>query len=211
MTVETHQPADRGVVTASGRIGIMGGTFDPIHYGHLIMAESVMHSVNADGMLFVPARAHPFKAQEQLADYDHRARMVRLAIENNARFRLETPPPGCRYTVDLIDYLKNNYPATEFFLPVGSDIIEEFHAWYRHDDIERNIRIVIAARPGYRPKSVRRDVLKSAEQVVIPQYDVSSTEIRKRVASQMSIKYLVPDPVLEYIAQTGLYIGENAQ
>jgi len=185
----------------------MGGTFDPIHYGHLIMAESVMHSVNADGMLFVPARGHPFKPHERLSDYDDRAEMVRLAIRGNGRFRLEAPPEGSHYSIDLIDHLRERCPKAAFFLPVGSDIIEEFHAWHKHEDIERSIRIVIAARPGYRVKAGAGDALKGAERVMIPQYDISSTEIRKRVRLRLSIKYMVPDAVVKYISREGLYAG----
>ena len=185
----------------------MGGTFDPIHYGHLIMAESVMHSVDADGMLFIPARTHPFKPHERLSDFGHRAEMVRLAIEDNVRFRLETPPESSHYTIDLIDYLRARCPRAAFFLPVGSDIIEEFHAWHKHEEIERSVRIVIASRPGYRVKASAGDALRGAERIIIPQYDISSTEIRRRVRLNMSIKYMVPDAVAEYIFREGLYAG----
>ena len=185
----------------------MGGTFDPIHFGHLIMTESVMQSVNADGMLFIPARIHPFKPQTVLTNYIERVEMVRLAIEDNPRFRLDEPPRHSGYTIDLIDHLRHRYPNAEFFLPVGSDIVDEFESWHKGEEIASGIRIIVASRPGYR--RTNRDVrsLAGAERVEIPQYDISSTEIRKRVRMHLSIKYMVPGAVEKYILDRGLYVG----
>jgi nicotinate-nucleotide adenylyltransferase len=183
----------------------MGGTFDPVHLGHLIMAESVMHSVKADGMLFVPARSHPFKSSVRLSNYPDRVEMVTQAIVGNNRFLLEYPPENSAYTIDLIDYLQNKYPTAGLFLPVGSDIVDEFHAWYKFDEIVRRIKLVIAARPGYRIKKGNDEVLSGAELVMIPQYDISSTDIRKRVRMKQSITYMVPDAVARYIREKGLY------
>ncbi len=183
----------------------MGGTFDPIHFGHLIMAESIMHSVGADGMLFVPARGHPFKSDGELSALEHRMEMTRIAIGNNSYFRIEEPPPRSTYTIDLIDYIRHRYPAADLFLPIGSDIVDEFVSWHKYEEIEQSVRIVIAVRPGYRTKASGREVLTGAEWVVIPQYDISSTEIRARVRSNLSIRYMVPDEVLRYIFENKLY------
>jgi nicotinate-nucleotide adenylyltransferase len=184
----------------------MGGTFDPIHFGHLIMAESVMQSFNADGMLFVPACIHPLKPQTVLTNYIERVEMVRLAIEDNQRFRLEEPPRHSGYTIDLIDHLRHKYPNAEFFLPVGSDIVDEFESWYRGDEIARSIRIIVASRPGYRGMNRDSQSLAGAERIEIPQYDISSTEIRNRVRMRLSIKYMVPAGVEKYILAKGLYV-----
>jgi nicotinate-nucleotide adenylyltransferase len=201
-------PRQRKTIDPSrgGLWGIMGGTFDPLHYGHLVMAESVLHSVGADGMLFVPARVHPFKSDRQLADYGHRIEMVRMAIADNERFRLEEPPEGMKFTIDLIDYVRHRYPSTDFFLAVGSDIVDEFVNWRKHDEIEHNIRIVIAARPGSQTRPRDSGVLRGAEWVMIPQYDLSSTAIRERVRSKLPIRYMTPDPVLRHIYQHKLYV-----
>lgn len=184
----------------------MGGTFNPIHLGHLIMAESVMHSLRADGMLFIPADRHHFKPEKELSNFAERVEMVRLAIEGNSRFLLEQPPTDSPFTIDLIDCLQNTYPAAEFFLPMGSDIIDEFDAWRRREEIEHRIRIVIAARPGYKLKTRTDGVLKGAERVMIPQYDISSSEIRRRVKARLSIRYMVPEAVRQYIHEKGLYV-----
>jgi len=186
----------------------MGGTFDPLHYGHLIMAESVSYSINADGMLFVPARAHPFKSDRQLSDYHNRLEMVRMAIADNDRFRLEEPPEEMRFTIDLIDYLRHRYARAEFFLAVGSDIVDEFERWRKHEEIEHSIRIAVAARPGSQLRPGNGNVLRGAEWVMIPQYDLSSTTIRERVKSRLSVRYMIPDAVWRYIKENKLYVEE---
>jgi nicotinate-nucleotide adenylyltransferase len=185
----------------------MGGTFDPIHCGHLIMAESVMHSVQADGMLFVPAATHPFKSNAQLSDFSDRVAMTRMAIEDNRRFLLEMPPENSAYTIDLVDYLQNKYSQTKLFLAVGSDIIDEFHGWRKFEEIEQRIRIVIAARPGFRIRRRSDNILGGAEWIMIPQYDISSSDIRKRVERHQSITYMVPEAVEQFIYEKGLYGG----
>ena len=183
----------------------MGGTFNPIHLGHLVMAESVLHSARADGMIFVPARQHPFKPDQNINNYEIRTAMVAKAIESNRRFLLEPSPPDLRYTIDLIDCLRDKYQTADFFLVIGSDIAEEFDSWHKYKEIEENIKIIIAARPGYRLRSRHEEVLKGAERIMVPQYDISSSDIRERVRSHMSIKYMVPEKVEEIIYKEGLY------
>jgi len=173
--------------------------------GHLIMAEAVMHSLRADGMLFVPARSHPLKAHVELSNYPQRYEMVRLAISGNTRFCLEEPPEDSGYTIDLIDYLQSRYPKAKLFLTVGSDIIDEFDSWRLYREIESRIKIVIAARPGFRNKSRSDGVLDGAERIMIPQIDISSSDIRKRLKENRSITYLVPEAVERYIRETRLY------
>ncbi|MCP4566376.1 MAG: nicotinate (nicotinamide) nucleotide adenylyltransferase [FCB group bacterium] len=184
----------------------MGGTFNPVHMGHLVMAEAVMHSVEADGMIFIPARLHPFKPDNHVNNYDQRREMVRAALSSNHRFVLEDSPPDLQYTIDLIDYLQGKYTAVELLLIIGSDLVEEFESWHKYEEIVDRIKIVIAARPGYSFNTAGNDVLKGAERIMIPQYDVSSCDIRERVRSRMSIKYMVPAEVEKIIYQEGLYV-----
>lgn len=165
-----------------------------------------MQSVDANGMVFVPARVHPFKSQVQLANHEERATMVALAIADNVRFLLEAPPDRSGFTIDLVDCLRAKYPSARFFLVIGSDLIDEFAAWHKHEELEQSVPIVIAARPGYRLKNRADEVLRSAERVMIPQYDISSSDIRKRVQSQRSIRYMVPESVAAYIAEKRLYV-----
>ena len=185
--------------------GILGGSFNPVHVGHLIIAESVLNSIEADGMIFVPARSHPFKTDSYLANYQDRVEMTRLAIAGNNRFRLEEAPAGSKYTIDQIEYLRGKYPTAVFFLVLGSDIVDEFSSWYKYKKIEETLKIIVAARPGYNIEGENRDAIKSAEYVMIPQYDVSSSDIRERIRSGMSIKYMVPGAVENYLAEKRIY------
>ena len=186
----------------------MGGTFNPVHMGHLVMAESVMHSIKAEGMVFVPARLHPFKGERQINNYKSRLAMVEAAIGSNRRFVLEKPPLDLQYTIDLIEYLRDKYITAEFSLVIGSDIIEEFVGWHKYEEIVQSVRIIIAARPGHRIRTRKDDnTLDGAERIMIPQYDISSSDIRERVRSRRSIKYMVPEAVEEIIYKEGLYVG----
>lgn len=188
-----------------GRWGILGGSFNPIHVGHLIIAESILNSIKAEGMIFMPARSHPFKPESRLADYQDRVEMTRLAIDGNDRFRLEEAPSGSKYTIDQIEYLREKYPTAVFSLILGSDIIEEFSSWYKYEEIEQTLKIIVAARPGYDIENRSREGLTNAEYVMIPQYDVSSSDVRKRIKSGISIKYMVPDAVENYLTEKRLY------
>ena len=191
-----------------GLWGIMGGTFNPVHYGHLIMAETVQNSLHADGMLFIPARDHPFKADQELSNYDERCQMLNMAVNSNDRFLIEEPPENMPYTFDLVEYLRGRYPHAELFLVIGSDIIHEFSSWYKHEELEDSIRIVIAARPGFELNAHKNSVaLRSAERIMIPQLDISSSEIRRRVKAGLSIRYLLPDTVEKFIRENSLYVG----
>jgi nicotinate-nucleotide adenylyltransferase len=196
----------RNSPSQGGIWGIMGGSFDPVHLGHLVMAESVMHSLRAQGMLFVPAGAHPLKPNRTMADYADRVAMVEAAIKGNPSFKVEEPPTGPGYTLDLIDCLRSRYPSADFFLAVGSDIVDEFTSWHKYEEVVQNIRIVVAARPGYKFPAAGRGILDGAERVIIPQYDISSSNIRQRIHMHLSIRYMVPDSVRRIIETRRLYV-----
>ncbi len=187
-----------------GTWGLVGGTFNPIHLGHLVLAESVQHSVKADGMLFIPAHSHPSKPDSQLAPLEDRLDMINLAIRGNPRFKVISPPESA-YTIDLIEFVRHRYPAASFLLVIGSDILGEFTSWYKPEEIADNIRIIVASRPGYK-LDTGSGILKAAEKVMIPRIDISSSDIRERLQSRLSIKYLVPDTVEDYIRKKRLYV-----
>lgn len=164
-----------------------------------------MSALNAEGMIFVPALEHPLKSNDkEKTSFTNRLAMVEMAIAENNRFYLQEPPSGPGYTIELIDYMRNLFPQARFFLVVGSDIVDEFDSWYQYKEIERALKIVIATRPGYDPHKQSR-VLIGAERVMIPQIDVSSTNIRKRLTDHQSIKYMVPSAVERFIFEKGLY------
>lgn len=188
----------------------MGGTFNPVHLGHLIMAESVMYSLQADGMLFIPVRHHPLKSDTTLTGtYEHRLAMLQLALVSNPRFAIEETPEDLVFTIDLIDLLRHKYPSARFFLPLGSDIVAEFHQWHKYNEIEENIAVVVASRPGHQLCKRDDGVLRSAECVMIPQYDISSSDIRSRMRTKRSIKYMVPETVETYIKAHDLYAAHE--
>lgn len=187
--------------------GIVGGTFNPIHLGHLILAESIRQACHAAGMVFVPAQKHPLKPADELeATYRDRAAMIDLAIASNDRFVQEMPAVDSGFTIDLVTYLRQKYQVADFFLTVGSDIISEFGCWHRHAELQQMIKIVIAARPGFPFGDSADSMLKGVERVLIPQYDISASDIRSRVRSHLSIKYMVAETVEAYIAEHGLYV-----
>ncbi len=196
------------------RVGIFGGTFDPVHVGHLIAAERATELLDLDEMLFVPAGQPWFKAGEPVTDAEHRLNMVRLAVESNPRFSVsdvEVARPGPSYTVDTLAQLHEDMPQdTEFFLVLGLDALAEMHRWRRPERVFELATVVGVSRPGAEfDSAILRDIFPSAAERVImldvPMVDVGATELRRRAAEGSSLRYLVPDGVERYIREHGLY------
>jgi len=186
------------------KIGILGGTFNPIHIGHLILAEEALWKLKLDTIIFVPAYAPPHKDDEALIDAQHRYAMVCCAIEGNPRFeasRIEIESQQKSYSIETLRKFKEQSPGTEFFFITGSDSLKELFSWKEIDEIFRLSRFIVATRPGFPVQQVPKEV----ELVVISEIEVSSSEIRKRLKEGRSIRYLVPDVVREYIDRNGLY------
>ncbi len=196
------------------RVGVFGGTFDPVHVGHLIAAEEATELLALDEMLFVPA-GHPwFKAGETVTDAEHRLNMVRLAVESNPRFRVcavEVARPGPSYTVDTLEHLREKAPsATELFLVLGLDALTEMHRWRCPARVFELATVVGVARPGaeFDPAALSDIFPSAAERVImldVPLVDVGATDLRRRASAGRSLRYLVPDGVEEYIVEHGLY------
>ncbi len=185
------------------RIGILGGTFNPIHNGHLLMAEQVYDKLKLDEVWFMPNKKPPHaESKETLADAD-RVDMIALAIEDNPHFRLEgieLDRVGKSYTVDTMEILTTLYPTYEFYFIIGADMIENLPKWHRIDDLIKMVHFVGVGREGYRNETDYPLIFVDAEGMT-----VSSTRIRKAVAEQASIRYLTPTPVAAYILEKGLY------
>ncbi len=200
---------------AGERIGLLGGTFDPPHLGHLIAAQEASWRLGLTRVLFLPARQNPLKAGETVTSAEHRCRMVQLAIADNARFALSTadldrPPPS--YTVDLLRLLRQGLgESTELFFLVGADIAAELPRWYQPGEILRLATLVVVTRPGWAepPVAELEESIPTARGRVIalrtPGVDITSTEIRARVSAGQSITYLTPGAVEEYVLDRGLY------
>ncbi|MBM4043652.1 MAG: nicotinate-nucleotide adenylyltransferase [Planctomycetes bacterium] len=200
------------------KIGLFGGSFNPIHLGHLILAEAVRDQLALDKVIFIPAHCSPHKSQRLLAPAPDRARMVRLAIRGNPRFEfsdIELKRRGRSYTVETLRQLHAAYPPqTEFFFLIGADTIPELSEWREIGALAKLCQFVVVNRPGGKvaptPKLVKavgnrvaRRILST--QVAIPPIGISSTDIRRRVQAGRSIAYLVPAPVGRYIAAHALY------
>ena len=203
---------------AAEKLGVLGGSFNPIHIGHLIIAEAAYESLNLDEVLFIPAKQPPHKPSEKLAPAVHRCNMVRLAIRGNDRFRISTMEIRRRspsYSIDTITQLRRARPSADIFFIIGADTILELHTWKRIRDLATLCTFAVAVRPGF---SLRRlDDLRAvlgeeavaamkASIIRVPPIGVSSTDIRRRIAEGRSIRYLVPAAVERYIREKGLYL-----
>lgn len=195
------------------RLGVFGGTFDPVHYGHLILAEQCREQARLDEVWFVPAARHPFKADTTVAAFDRRSEMIRLAIAGHPAFRvdeIEKDRPGLSYTADTLDDLRRRRPDDQLFLLVGSDTLAELPTWHAPERVVRAAGLVVMRRPGHAVPPV--DELDSAigesvslQTVDVPLIDVSSRDIRRRVGAGRSVRYMLPRAVEVYIAEKGLY------
>jgi len=190
------------------KIGVLGGTFDPIHLGHLVLAEQVKEKLRLDQVVFIPCFRQPLKTRHRLSPAKDRYQMTRLALEGNSFFSvsdIELKRKGWSYTVDTLRELKNRYPSSRIYFLTGSDILSELSTWKDPEQIYRLAKVVIATRPGFDEFDRRNRFAKKSIFVPITGIDVSSSEIRRRVKKGKSIKYLVPSRVEDYIKKKKLY------
>lgn len=193
---------------AGGNWGIMGGAFDPIHNGHLILAESALKAKNLDGILFIPSYNPPHRCSRPVATFADRVQMTALAIAENDKYRLsrlEEEIDGRGYTLTTVKHLKKNYPETNWFLILGADNITIFDSWYKPEEIIKLVKIIVGGRPGYIKEYKKSIWYDKIEHFEMPQTDVSSTAIRQLLKDEKSAKRLLPDPVNRYILDKGLY------
>lgn len=185
------------------QIGVLGGSFDPIHHGHLIVATAAREALGLDQIRWVPAGEQPFKVGRHAASAEHRARMVELACGGEPGFvvdRLELARPGPSFTVDTIRELATRFPKGQLSLLLGADAAELFEQWRDPAGIKAHARVVVFARAGETPRAGIADRV-----IIVPRVDISSTTLRERVRRGESIRYLAPDSVIAYIAEQGLY------
>ncbi len=215
------------------KIGILGGTFNPVHYGHLAAAEEVRTRLGLSEILFVPSCIPPHKQEEKIPSALHRLEMVHRAIAGNASFKtsdIEIRRGGTSYTIETIEALRRERPGAKLYFITGVDSFLEIRTWKDWERLLGLCTFVVLSRPGYRFSDLSRlDFIRSAKEELekldggelneavvrtgsfciylelIPLYDISSTDIRKRVREGSSIKYLLPDPVEIYIIENKLY------
>lgn len=196
------------------RIGLMGGTFDPIHYGHLVTAEEAFIRFKLDRVIFIPSGMPPHKSERKVVEGAHRFIMAQMATITNPHFdvsRIEVDEKGPTYTVDTLKKLKaGEYKDADLIFITGADAILEIFTWKNPEELFTLCRFAAATRPGY---VVSDDMLKSlykfgpgkVDFFEVPALAISSTDIRRRVKEGRPVRYLLPDEVISYILKNGLY------
>jgi nicotinate-nucleotide adenylyltransferase len=201
------------------RIGLIGGTFDPIHYGHLVAAEEARAVLGLERVLFAPAGEPPHKRGRHVTPVEHRVQMVRLAIASNPHFELSTVDvlrTGPSYSVDTLRILKDELgPEADVWFIIGLDSLVDILSWREPARLVELARIVAVTRPGYATFDVHKlepSIPKASERiriVPIPEMNISSSALRERVLAGMPIKYQLPEEVEAYIYANGLYSPQN--
>ncbi|NOW01919.1 nicotinate-nucleotide adenylyltransferase [Isoptericola chiayiensis] len=191
------------------RLGVMGGTFDPIHHGHLVAASEAAALLDLDEVVFVPTGKPTFKQDTRVSSAEDRYLMTVIATASNPRFtvsRVDIDRPGLTYTVDTLRDLRTARPDADLYFITGADAIEQILTWKDADELWRKAHFVAVTRPGH-PLTVEglpRDGVTTLE---VPALAISSTDCRRRAAAGQPVWYLVPDGVVQYIAKHGLYRG----
>ncbi len=186
------------------KIGIFGGTFNPVHIGHLILAEEAREKLGLDRVVFVPARVPPHKDSRDIAPAADRLRMVRLAIKGNKFFSvssMEILRRGPSYTIDTAKAFKKQFPRDELYFITGSDVLNYLEAWKDLRALLSLVRFVVATRPGYALEKIPTYI----STVAIRAVDVSGFEVRQCIKQGTSFRYLVPEAVFAYMKKRKLY------
>lgn len=195
------------------RCGIMGGTFDPIHLGHLVTAEAALHDFRLDAVYFVPSGRPPHK--EEVTDCEHRYLMTLLATVANPKFlvsRVEIDRSGYSYTYDTVQHFSQHFKQCEIYFITGADVMHAIHKWHRYQELLRSCHFVAATRPGFSfsdAGTLTAQEMEAIQFLEVPSLAISSTDIRRRVQTARPIKYLVPSSVEGYIYKHGLYRAEK--
>jgi nicotinate-nucleotide adenylyltransferase len=185
------------------KVGILGGTFDPPHYGHLLIANEVLSTLQLDEIWFMPNQEPPHKKKSESIKNEDRLKMLELAVCGNAAFRVETIElhrQGPSFTVDTMKMINEQYPDHQFFFIIGADMIEYLPKWHKIDELIELVQFVGVERPMY---SSQTDY--PVLYVDVPALDVSSSMIRDRVKNGKTVRYLLPDSVIHYIEEKHLY------
>ena len=199
-------PSDR-------RIGIFGGSFNPPHIAHLLVAELISEQFDLDHVLWLTNFQSPLKNVEDIAPASHRLAMTRLAIEGNERFSvsdLEVRRGGISYTIDTIRTLQDAHPHVDFRLIAGSDSLADFDTWREPQEILDRVRLIIFRRPASEAVTFTAGLEARIDYADAPLFDVSATVIRNRIRAQKSIRYMVPEAVRSYILEHGLYTSDES-
>lgn len=196
------------------RFGIMGGTFDPIHLGHLVVANEVLNIYNLDKIIFVPAGNPPHKIGTSASSWD-RYFMTNIATNSNVKFivsDLEIKSTDKSYTLNTLKEFHNTYPDTDFYFITGTDAVIDLPNWHEPQELLKLCKFIAVSRPGiskedaeYKIDEIRISLNANIEQLQVPMLQISSTDIRDRFQRGVSAKYLLPESVEQYILKNNLY------
>ena len=202
------------------RLGIFGGTFDPVHFGHLALAEECLAAANLDELWLVPAASPPHKGGKKLSRFDQRKEMLELAIAGNEKFKvepMEADRPGPSFTIDTLLEIHKRKPDDELFLIIGGDSALEFSTWKDPDKIASLATLVVRIRPGFIMPTEQEFISQLGKELGVhpkvvfvsgpPYLDVSSSLLKERVSNNKSVRYLLPRAVEIYIQQKKLYLS----
>jgi len=193
---------------AGRRLGVFGGTFDPVHVGHLVAAVNARHALGLDRVLLVVANQPWQKHARAVTPAPDRFAVVEAAVTNMEGLEasaVEVERGGPSYTADTLDELSRRYPDAELFLVIGADVADELDSWERMEAVRELATLVVVNRPGVRPTKPLSGW--KAVSVEIPGLDISSTDLRARAANGRPLDFLVPEPAVRLIRQRGLYAG----
>jgi nicotinate-nucleotide adenylyltransferase len=205
--------AARDSKAQDAKLGVIGGTFDPPHYGHLVLAENARVQLALSVVLFVPAGQPPHKPEGPVTPAHHRVAMVEAAIAGNPGFllsRVDLDRPGPHYTVDMLGILSRRYPGAALFFLMGGDSLAEFISWRDPSGIVARARVAVMDRSGWETDlpSLVQEIPNILDRIVLldaPYLQISGTELRRRVREGLPIRYLVPPAVERYVYEHGLY------
>ena len=190
------------------KIGVLGGTFDPIHLGHLLVARDAMEALGLDRVIFVPAAAPPHKVKEETAPAPQRYEMVRLAVEDNPSFSVsgvEIQRSGPSFSVDTVIRLRKEHEQGDFFFLIGEDNLDDIWSWKEPEKLFQICHVVVIGRAGRDRESKRIELPGPVTNLDVHRINLSSSEIRSMLKKGRSIRYLVPKNVEHYIYEHHLY------
>lgn len=193
--------------TKRKRVGILGGGFNPVHVGHLIISDQVSAQLGLDEFYLMPSYQSPHVDKKITIDSSHRVEMLKLATEDNPKLSLELSEiarQGKSYTYDTMKNLKEMNPETDYYFVIGGDMVEYLPKWHKIDELMEMVQFVGVNRPGSKQESPYPLIW-----VDVPLMEISSSMIRKKIKMNCSTKYFLPDNVLEYIHKKGLYLNDT--
>ncbi len=192
------------------KVGIIGGTFDPVHLGHLICADFIRENKKLDKIIFLPAAIPPHKTDKKISLNQYRLAMLRMALKDNPYFEIseyEIRKGGISYTIDTVRHFKQNSgDDAEYFLIIGADNLLDLENWKEPGTLLREVRVLVLKRPGIDVSKAEQRFIQRVTFIDSPVIEISSSDIRRRIKEHTSIKYLVPKNIEKYIYKKGMYI-----